>query len=215
MAGKKTAGPTHVFVVVGPTMYNPSQVTLQGVYVDEQAAMIAANNGAGIAQKLAVNYSAVYELFATIDTQQTYLRDHRTNATTTDAEGKASTKAKPQTKTPKTTAQSNGETTPKESSKRKAVPDGEANSLAGTTLATSGTLSTLTRESFNETVEKFGGVHTNKFADATSIVLGSNPGPKKLEEIADKSYPTMTEEDFYDLIGADYVAPVSKKAKKA
>lgn len=82
------------------------------------------------------------------------------------------------------------------------------------TLATSGTLSTLTRETFNETVEKFGGVHTNKFADATSIVLGTNPGTKKLEEIAEKSYDTVTEEDFYNMIGAEYVPP-AKKAKKS
>lgn len=139
---------------------------------------------------------------------------HSNNTANGDTEGKASTKAKPQTKAAKTTSQSNGATASKDSTKRKTIPDGEANSLAGMTLATSGTLSTLTRETFNETVEKFGGVHTNKFSDATTIVLGTNPGPKKLEDIAENNYATMTEEDFYDMIGADYVAP-AKKAKKS
>ena len=66
---------------------------------------------------------------------------------------------------------------------------------------------------FEQTVEKFGGTFTKKFADSTSIVLGEKPGPTKLEEITKEGYNTMTEEEFYDRIEAEY-APPAKRAKK-
>ena len=71
----------------------------------------------------------------------------------------------------------------------------------------------MDRSTFEQTVEKFGGTFTTKFVEATKIVLGEKPGSKKLEEISGKGYQTMTEEEFYGTIGAEY-APAAKKAKK-
>lgn len=71
----------------------------------------------------------------------------------------------------------------------------------------------MDRSTFEQTVEKYGGTFTTKFAEATKIVLGEKPGPKKLEEISGKGYETMTEEEFFEEIGAVY-APPAKKAKK-
>ena len=66
---------------------------------------------------------------------------------------------------------------------------------------------------FEQTVEKFGGTFTKQFAGSTLIVLGEKPGPTKLEEITKEGYSTMTEEEFYDRIKAEY-APPAKRAKK-
>ena len=71
----------------------------------------------------------------------------------------------------------------------------------------------MDRTTFQQTVDKFGGTFTHKFAEANWIVLGEKPGPKKGEEIANNGYPTKSEEAFYKEIGAEYVPP-AKKAKK-
>lgn len=44
-------------------------------------------------------------------------------------------------------------------------------------------------------------------------MLGEKPGPNKLEEISKEGYHTMTEEEFYDRIEAEF-APPAKRAKK-
>jgi BRCT domain type II-containing protein len=133
------------------------------------------------------------------------------NATNATAEGEAN--AKPKTKTPKTDKEANGEGATKTNSKKKTVPDGQPHSLAGQMVATSGTLRTMDRATFEQTVEKFGGSNVTKFSDATKIVLGDKPGPERTEEITTGGYRTIDEEEFYEMIGADF-APPAKKAKK-
>ena len=71
----------------------------------------------------------------------------------------------------------------------------------------------MDRTTFEQAVDKFGGTFTKKFAESTAIVLGEKPGPNKLEEISKEGYHTMTEEEFYDRIEAEY-APPAKRAKK-
>jgi BRCT domain type II-containing protein len=71
----------------------------------------------------------------------------------------------------------------------------------------------MDRETFKQAVEKFGGTFTENFANANSIVLGEKPGPKKVEEINDNGYGTISEEHFYGMIGSVF-APPAKRAKK-
>lgn len=71
----------------------------------------------------------------------------------------------------------------------------------------------MDRTTFEQAVDKFGGTFSKKFAGTTSIVLGEKPGPNKLEEIAKEGYQTMSEEEFYDRIEAEF-APPAKRAKK-
>jgi hypothetical protein len=61
MAGKKIA-PVDVYVVYSTAVYGMSVASpsLQGVYVSQEAAMIAANNGSGLVQKVSLNYSGAY-----------------------------------------------------------------------------------------------------------------------------------------------------------
>jgi BRCT domain type II-containing protein len=120
---------------------------------------------------------------------------------------------KAKTKATKNDKESNGDSATRTTSKKKIVPEGDAGSLTGQTLASTGTLRTLDRSTFEQTVLKFGGTFTSKIAEASSIVLGEKPGDKKLEEINGKGYSTITEDEFYDLIGADF-APPAKRAKK-
>jgi BRCT domain type II-containing protein len=122
-------------------------------------------------------------------------------------------KAKPKTKTPKTDKDVSGEVTTKTNSKKKIIPDGELHSLAGHKVATSGTLRTMDRATFEQAVDKFGGANVTKFADATIIVFGDKPGSKKTEEIENGGYTTVSEEDFYETIGAAFEPP-AKKTKK-
>lgn len=130
-----------------------------------------------------------------------------------NANGEASVKAKPKTKAAKTEKSSTGKAATKTNSKKKAVPDGTPNSLIGQKISLTGALRTLDHATFEQTVEKFGGTFTKKFAGSTLIVLGEKPGPTKLEEITKEGYSTMTEEEFYDRIKAEY-APPAKRAKK-
>jgi BRCT domain type II-containing protein len=122
-------------------------------------------------------------------------------------------KAKPKTKTSKTDKEANGEVATKTNSKKKTIPDGELHSLAGHKVATSGTLRTMDRTTFEQTVEKFGGTNVTKFAEATMIIFGDKPGSKKTEEIENGGYTTESEEYFYETIGAVFEPP-AKKAKK-
>jgi hypothetical protein len=60
MAGKKSA-PVDVYVVFSTVVYgmNAASPSLQGVYVSQEAAMIAAN-GSGLVQPMPLNYSGAY-----------------------------------------------------------------------------------------------------------------------------------------------------------
>lgn len=84
MAGKKSSAPTDVYVVVGRAMYDLSQITIQGVYVDQQAAMTAANDDAATVQQVPVNYSGAYVSFIAIATRSyTYMYIATTRPTVT------------------------------------------------------------------------------------------------------------------------------------
>ncbi|KAK4631135.1 hypothetical protein CLAFUW4_03486 [Fulvia fulva] len=49
-----------------------------------------------------------------------------------------------------------------------------------------------------------------KLEDTDYVILGIKPGPKKVEEIEEKKLKTLTEAEFFDMIGAE---PPSRKQK--
>jgi BRCT domain type II-containing protein len=118
------------------------------------------------------------------------------------------------TKTAKKAKAAKGEGAAKKVSKRAAVPEGEPQSLVGHTCTLAGHLHHMDHKTFVQTVEIYGGTYTSKLADANFLVVGANPG-KKAQEAADLGLNTITEETFFEAIGADYPVPPAKKAKKA
>lgn len=133
--------------------------------------------------------------------------------TNDETNGEANAKAKPKSKAAKTTKDSTGETATKANSRKKSVPNGTPGSLVGEIIAVTGALRTMDHTTLEQAVDKFGGAYTRKFAEATSIVLGEKPGSAKLEEINKEGYHTMSEEEFYGRIEAEF-APPAKRAKK-
>lgn len=70
----------------------------------------------------------------------------------------------------------------------------------------------MDRKTCEQTVTMYGGQFVTKVAESDFVVLGNKPGPKKLEEINDGGLTTMTEEEFFNRIGAVLERP-TKKAK--
>jgi hypothetical protein len=67
MAGKKLTAPAQVYVVVSGH-HNGADATIQGVYVDYDAASIASNSNPDLVHVLAVNYNGVYVFWTPITT---------------------------------------------------------------------------------------------------------------------------------------------------
>jgi hypothetical protein len=59
MASKKHTSPTQVYVVISGN-YQDVDATIQGVYVDRDAAVIASNNNLEYLHVVPVNYNGVY-----------------------------------------------------------------------------------------------------------------------------------------------------------
>jgi NAD-dependent DNA ligase len=117
------------------------------------------------------------------------------------------------TKTAKKPKAAKAEGAAKKVSKRAAVPEGDAQSLAGKTCMSVGHLHHMDHKTFTQTVVAYGGTPTTKLADVDFLVVGANAG-KKVDEAAVLRVNTMTEEEFFDTIGAYYPDPPAKKAKK-
>lgn len=73
----------------------------------------------------------------------------------------------------------------------------------------------MDRKTCEQAVIAHGGHFVTKLSEGNFVVLGMNPGSKKTEEIDNETLTTMTEEEFFDRIGADWVEPPAKKAKKS
>lgn len=78
----------------------------------------------------------------------------------------------------------------------------------------SGTFEHMDRATCEATAVKFGGTVSKKLDEVNYVVLGTKPGPKKLEEIQNKGVMTMNEAQFVGLIGAHFEEPPAKKTKK-
>ncbi|KAI5475697.1 chromosome transmission fidelity factor [Pseudohyphozyma bogoriensis] len=84
----------------------------------------------------------------------------------------------------------------------KAIPEGKENCLVGLTFVFTGELSSLSRESGQDLVKRYGGRVTTAPSSKTSyVVLGSEAGPKKLEMIKKHKIKTLDEDGFLELIG--------------
>lgn len=59
MAGKNSAPPSQVYVVISGN-YEDVEATIQGAYVDHDAAMMASNNNLEFLHVVPVNYNGVY-----------------------------------------------------------------------------------------------------------------------------------------------------------
>ncbi|CAG8509468.1 7854_t:CDS:10 [Racocetra fulgida] len=93
----------------------------------------------------------------------------------------------PKKKQPKTDS-------PAPESKEKEIPEGAENCLLGKTFVFTGDLEYLSREDAQDLVKRYGGSRT------TYVVVGDNPGPKKLEKIKQHNIPTLTEDELLDLV---------------
>lgn len=216
MPSKKA--PEKVWVVVGPSMVNYLGVytmpTVQGVYADFNSANEAAAGfgGHGHVAECPVNYTSRYG--ASINCPPAILLTHEsisTNTANVDTDTKSKTKTP---KTPKTEKDANGESATKRASTKTTVPDGITGSLDGLKLVFTGTFTHMDHKTCVAATEKHGGEIVTKLTESDFVVLGTKPGPKKVEEITKEGLRTMTEEEFYARIGADFEPP-AKKAKKA
>ncbi|PLW05836.1 hypothetical protein PCASD_04003 [Puccinia coronata f. sp. avenae] len=85
----------------------------------------------------------------------------------------------------------------------KPIPQGAENCLAGLTFVFTGELESITRDEANALCNKYGGRVSVRPSNKTSfIVLGSDPGAKKLELIRKNNLKTINEDGFLDLIAS-------------
>ena len=82
---------------------------------------------------------------------------------------------------------------------RKQIPNGIPRALDGIKVIYSGTMQ-LNRDTCKATAERYGATVVNKLEQADYIVLGANPGDKKLRDIRDKGLETIAEADFFKLL---------------
>jgi hypothetical protein len=59
MAGKKLTAPSQIYLVLSGH-YQGIESTIQGAYVDHDAAVLASNNDVGLMHVVPVNYNGVY-----------------------------------------------------------------------------------------------------------------------------------------------------------
>ncbi|CAG8751214.1 1038_t:CDS:2, partial [Acaulospora morrowiae] len=84
----------------------------------------------------------------------------------------------------------------------KEIPVGAENCLSGLTFVFTGDLESLGREESQDLVKRYGGkVTASGPSSRTSyVVVGDNPGPKKMEKAKELKIPTLTEDQLLELI---------------
>ncbi|KAJ3318387.1 hypothetical protein HDV06_003072 [Boothiomyces sp. JEL0866] len=83
------------------------------------------------------------------------------------------------------------------------APIGAPNCLAGLTFVFTGDLASLSREDATDIIKRYGGRVTSAPSKKTSyVVVGQDPGPKKMEKIAGLKLKTLNEDEFYDFINS-------------
>ncbi|CAG8445116.1 782_t:CDS:10 [Acaulospora colombiana] len=102
----------------------------------------------------------------------------------------------------------------------KEVPVGADNCLIGLTFVFTGDLESLSREESQDLVKRYGGkVTASGPSSRTSyVVVGDNPGPKKMEKVKQLKIPTLTEDQLLELVktspGKSESSGVSPKKSK-
>ncbi|TIB26034.1 hypothetical protein E3P88_01310 [Wallemia ichthyophaga] len=83
----------------------------------------------------------------------------------------------------------------------KSIPEGAPGCLSGLTLVFTGELDNVGRDSAVEAAKRYGAKVTAAPSGKTSyVILGREPGPKKLQTIQDKGLKTLDEDGFCNLI---------------
>ncbi|CAI2175794.1 19970_t:CDS:1 [Funneliformis geosporum] len=86
-------------------------------------------------------------------------------------------------------------------SESKETPQGEDMCFFGKTFVFTGDLNTLDREEAQDIVKRNGGRVTLQPSSRTSyVVVGQDPGPKKMEKVGQFKIPTLNEEQFLELV---------------
>jgi replication factor C subunit 1 len=97
--------------------------------------------------------------------------------------------------------QGGGNSGPPPAAGSKEIPEGAENCLAGLTFVFTGLLETLSRESGQELVKRYGGKVTGAPSNKTSyVVLGADAGPSKLKKIKAMTIKTINEDGLFELI---------------
>jgi BRCT domain type II-containing protein len=102
------------------------------------------------------------------------------------------------------------------------------NALKGLKVLFTGTLD-IDRKTCEATAKKYGAKVISKLEETDYIILGTKPGPKKVETIAQNGLDTISESEFFDMLktgvpkekrdrmaaaAADDGEPATKKQKK-
>ena len=78
--------------------------------------------------------------------------------------------------------------------------EAEAKPLSGLTFVITGALSSMSREEAKTFIESLGGRVTNSVSRKTDyLIVGENPG-SKLQRAQALGVPTLTEEEFFQLV---------------
>lgn len=99
-------------------------------------------------------------------------------------------------------------------SERTTIPDGKEGSLKGLKMLFTGTLA-INRKTSEATAVTYGAKIVTKLEDTDYIILGTKPGPKKVEQIKNQGLKTISEDEFYEMVkGGGAAEPAKKKVKK-
>ncbi|WOO84678.1 Replication factor C subunit 1 [Vanrija pseudolonga] len=98
----------------------------------------------------------------------------------------------------------------------KDIPMGQPGCLAGLTLVFTGELESLGRDEAIELAKRYFAKVTGAPSGKTSyVILGENAGPGKLKTIKEKKIPTLTEDQFLDMIRTRKPGKMDDKTKAA
>ncbi|KAG9304278.1 hypothetical protein G9A89_019840 [Geosiphon pyriformis] len=101
----------------------------------------------------------------------------------------------------------------------KEIPLGEDMCLAGKAFVFTGELTSISREEAQDLVKRYGGRVTGAISSRTTyVVVGDDPGPKKIEKAQELKIKTLNEDELFELIktsvGKEAEVTPSKKGKK-
>ncbi|EIW68022.1 hypothetical protein TREMEDRAFT_32699, partial [Tremella mesenterica DSM 1558] len=98
----------------------------------------------------------------------------------------------------------------------KEIPEGVPDCLAGLTFVFTGELTSLGRDEAIELAKRYSGRVTGAPSSKTSyVIVGENAGKSKMDAIQKKNIPTLTEDEFLDLIRTRHGAELDEKQLKA
>ena len=86
--------------------------------------------------------------------------------------------------------------------RKDAAPAAGSTVLSGKSIVISGIFTQHSRDEYKEIIERHGGTNVSSVSAKTSFILaGANMGPAKLEKAQKLGVPTVSEQEFLDMIG--------------